>query len=71
MKTKMVNIGTEEKRKIAIIGYYWDSETMEKITELLLKYSDLFLATFSEMKWVAREFEDMKITLRLDARLVI
>jgi hypothetical protein len=29
MKIKKVNIETKEKPKIAIIGDYWDSETME------------------------------------------
>jgi hypothetical protein len=55
MNIKKVNIGTKEKPKIANIGYYWDSETMEKITELLRKYSDLFPTTFSEMKGVGGE----------------
>jgi hypothetical protein len=55
MNIKKVNIGTKEKLKIANIGDYWDSETMEKIIELLCEYSDLFLATFSEMKGVEGE----------------
>jgi CTP:phosphocholine cytidylyltransferase-like protein len=46
MKIKKVNIGTEEKPKITIIGDYWDNETMEKIIELLYEYSDLFPTTF-------------------------
>jgi hypothetical protein len=43
---------------------------MEKITELLHEYSDLFPATFSDMKGVARELGEMKIPLRPDARPV-
>jgi hypothetical protein len=70
MNIKKVNIGTEEKPKIANIGYYWDNETMEKITELLHEYSDLFPATFSEMKGVARELGEMMIPLRPEARLI-
>jgi hypothetical protein len=41
-----VNIGKVENPKIASIGYYWDNQTIERITELLHGYSDLFLATF-------------------------
>jgi hypothetical protein len=70
MKIKKVNIETEEKPNIASIGDYWDIETMEKITELLHEYSDLFPATFSEMKGVAGELGEMKIPLRLDSRPV-
>jgi hypothetical protein len=53
MNIKKVNIGTKEKPTIAIIGDYWDNETMEKITELLREYSELFPTTFLEMKGVA------------------
>jgi hypothetical protein len=47
MNIKKVNIGTKENPKIASIGDYWDSETKEKIMELLRDYSDLFPTTFS------------------------
>jgi hypothetical protein len=63
MKVKKVNIGIEENPKIASIGDYWDNQTVERITKLLREYSDLFLATFSEMKGVAVEFGEMKISL--------
>jgi hypothetical protein len=52
------------------IGDYWDEHTLERITELLLEYSDLFPATFTEMKGIAGELGEMKISLKLDARLV-
>jgi hypothetical protein len=67
MRIKKVNIGTEEKPIIVSIGDYWDSERMENITELLCEYNDLFQATFSDMKGVARELVEMKIPLRPDA----
>jgi hypothetical protein len=60
----------QENPKISNIGHYWDSETMEKIIELLHKYSDLFPTTFLEMKGLVGELGEMKITLRTDARLV-
>jgi hypothetical protein len=53
MKIKKVNIETEEKPKIANIGDYSNNKTMEKITELLHEYSDVFPATFSKIKGVA------------------
>jgi hypothetical protein len=40
---------------------------MEKITELLSEYGDLFPATFLEMKGVAGELGEMIIPLRPDA----
>ena len=46
MKIKKVNIGIEDKPKIANIGDYRDNETMEKLIELLCEYSDLFPPTF-------------------------
>jgi hypothetical protein len=38
---------------MASIGDYWDEKTLERITELLREYNDLFLATFTEMKGIA------------------
>jgi hypothetical protein len=70
MKIKKVNIETEEKPKITNIGYYWDNETMEMIIELLHEYSDLFPATFLEMKGVVEGVGEMKIPLRPYARPV-
>jgi hypothetical protein len=43
---------------------------MENIIELLHEYSDLFPSTYSEMKGVEGELGEMKVPLRLDARLV-
>jgi hypothetical protein len=43
---------------------------MEKITELLHEYSDLFPAIFSEMKGVEGELGEMKIPLRPEERIV-
>jgi hypothetical protein len=41
---------------------------VESITELLCEYSDLFPTTFTEMKGIARELDEMKIPLRAEAR---
>ena len=41
---------------------------MERITELLHEYSDLFPTMFSEMKGVAGELGEMKIPLRPNAK---
>jgi hypothetical protein len=70
IKVKKVNIGTAENPKMAIIGDYWDEQTMERITELLHEYSNLFPTTFTEMKAIAGEFGDMKIPLRPEVRLI-
>jgi len=68
LKIKKVNIGIVENTKIASIGDYWDKQIVERITELLRKYSDLFRATFSKMKGLEGEIGDMKIPLKPEAR---
>jgi hypothetical protein len=49
---KKVNIVTPDNSKMEIIGYYWDEQTVERITKLLHKYSDMFPKTFTEMKGI-------------------
>jgi hypothetical protein len=55
IKTHKVNIGTKENPKFAQIGYYWNNETKEKISDLLHEYQDIFPAKFSEMKGITSE----------------
>jgi hypothetical protein len=55
IKVKKVNIGTVENPKMASIGYYWDEQTIERITELLCEYNNLFPTTFTKMKGIAGE----------------
>jgi hypothetical protein len=50
IKTKKNNIDIEEAPKMAIIGDYWDKETVTQVIELLNKYEDLFPRSFLEMK---------------------
>jgi hypothetical protein len=47
IKVKKVNIGTVENPKMASIGDYWDEKIVERITELLHEYTDLFPTTFT------------------------
>ena len=47
LKTRTVNIGSEENPKYATIGDYWDDEMVSKVTQLLHEYKDLFLTKFS------------------------
>jgi hypothetical protein len=68
IKVKKVNIGTVENPKMDNIGDYWDEQTVEIITKLLLEYNDLFPTTFTEMKGIAGELGEMKIPLRAEAR---
>jgi hypothetical protein len=70
IKVKKVNIGTKENPKMESIGDYWDEQTLERITKLLCEYSDLFLATFKEMKGITGELGEMNIPLKLDVRPV-
>jgi hypothetical protein len=68
IKVKKFNIGKKENPKMERIGDYWDEQTLERITELLREYSDLFLATFIEIKRIAGDLGEMKIPLKRDAR---
>jgi hypothetical protein len=54
--------------KISSIGDYWDNQTVERITEILCEYNELFPKTFLEMKGVVGELGEMNIPSRLDFR---
>jgi hypothetical protein len=64
IKVKKVNIGTNDNPKMESIGHYWDEKTIERIAELLCKYSDLFPSTFTMMKGIAGEISEMNINLK-------
>jgi hypothetical protein len=68
IKVNKFNIATEENPKMVSIGDYWDEQTLERITELLREYNDLFPTTFIEMKGIVGELGEMKIPLKTDAR---
>lgn len=42
LKTKEVNIGIDAELKYATLRDYWDNATVDKVTELLHEYQDLF-----------------------------
>jgi hypothetical protein len=69
-KVKKVNIGTTDNPKMAIIGDYWDEQTVEIITKLLREYNDLFPTTFTNMKGIAGELGEMKIPIKPKARSI-
>ena len=68
IKIKKVNIGTEETPKLANVRDYWDVVTIDKITELLHKYQDLFLTTFTNMKGIKGHMGEMRIPLKLGVK---
>ena len=70
LNIRNVNIGTQENQKFASVGEYWDEETMEKITDLLHEFQDLFPTKFSEMKGILGDLGEMKIPLKLDEKTV-
>lgn len=70
LKTKQVNIGSEAQLKFAKIGYYWDEDTIDKVTELLREYQELFPTKFSDLKGIVGYLGVMKITLKLDVKQV-
>jgi hypothetical protein len=64
MKIKKVNIGTEEIPNLANVGDYWDVATIDKITELLHEYQDLFPTNFTDMKGIKGPTGEMRIPLK-------
>lgn len=70
VKNKQVNIGMEAEPKIVKIGDYWESPTVDKVTELLHEYQDLFLSKFMDFKGIIKDLGIMKITLKLNVNPV-
>lgn len=70
LKTKKVNIGSEEVPKFTTIGDYWDGETINKVTDLLHEYQELFPTKFSDMKGIVGDLGVMKIPLQPDVKPV-
>jgi hypothetical protein len=64
IKIKKVNIGIGETPKLANVKDYWDSATIDKITELLHKYQDLFPTKFTNMKGIKGPMGEMRIPLK-------
>jgi len=53
---------------MANIGDYWNNHIVERITELLREYNDLFPTTFSEMKGLTGDLGEMNIPLNPEER---
>lgn len=70
LKTKQVNIGTEEEPKYATLGDYWDDATVEKVVKLLWEYRYLFPTKITELKGILGDLGMMKITLKPDVKQV-
>lgn len=65
-----MNIGTEVEPKFAKLDDYWDDVIVDKVTELLCEYWDLFPTKFTELKGIIRDLGMMRITLKPDAKPV-
>lgn len=55
---------------MAIIGDYWDGETINQVVDLLKEYQDIFTTSFSKMKGIVDELGEMRIQLKPDAKPV-
>lgn len=49
---RQVNIGMEAEPKYAMLGEYWDDAMVDKVTELLRKFQDLFPTTTMDLKGI-------------------
>lgn len=67
---KQVNIKTEVELKYAMLGDYWDDVMVDKITELLCEYQDLFPTKIMDLKGIVGNLGMMKITVKPDTKLV-
>ena len=70
LKTKQVNIGMEAEPNYSILSDYWDDAMVDKVTELLHEYQDLFLTKITDLKGIVGDLGMMKITLKPDAKPV-
>jgi hypothetical protein len=70
IKVKKFNIGTNDNPKMESIGDNWDEKIVERVTELLREYSDLFPTNFTHMKGITWELGEIKIPLKHEATLV-
>ena len=70
MKIQKDNIGTKENLKFSSVGDYWDEETMARIMNLLHEFQYLFLTKLLEMKGILGDLGEMKVPLKIDAKLV-
>jgi hypothetical protein len=68
IKINKVNIGIEQTSKLANVGDYWDDSTIDKITELLHEYQDLFPTKFIDMKGIKGPMGEMRIPLKPDGK---
>jgi hypothetical protein len=64
IKIKKLNIGTEQTPNLENVGDYWDVSTIDKITELLHEYQDLFPTKFTDMKGIKGPMGEMRIPLK-------
>jgi hypothetical protein len=55
---------------MAIIGDYWDQETVTQVVNLVKEYEYLFPKSFLEMKGSVESIREMTIKLKPDAKLV-
>jgi len=61
-------MGTKVEPKFANIGHYWDDVIVDRVTQLLCKYQDLFPKNISDLKGIIGHLCAMKITLKQDAK---
>lgn len=56
--------------KFAKIGDYWDDAIVDKVTEFVHEYQDLFPTKVLDLKGIISNLGVMKITLKLDLKPV-
>jgi len=60
----------EAEPKFTKIGDHWDDVMVDKVTELLPEYQDLFPTKFTDLKGLIKYLGVIKITLKPNAKPV-
>ena len=64
VKTKEVDISTDDQPKIVKIGDYWREEQTTEIVNLLKEFQDVFSRDYKDLKGLVHEMGEMNIDIK-------
>eukprot|EP00253_Pinus_taeda_P023213 PITA_23213 len=70
IKAKIFRMPEESVEWVQLDCDYWDEDIVDKVTELLHEYHDLFPTKFLDLKGIVGDLGVMNITLKPDAKPV-
>ena len=66
VKTKEVDISTDDRSKIEKIEDYWSEEQTTEIVNLLKEFQDVFARDYKDLKGLVHEMGEMNIDIKPD-----